>query len=141
MRQELLRNMAGERKRVKEGHESESTCTRTWVAEYCGRWRTLWNNWKSTWLEALQMSIAGMEGVGIEYSAHVRDIGWQGTVRDGETAGTTGRNLQIEALKIKLTGSNATKYNIYYRGHASNIGWLDWAKTDRQREHRDMLIS
>ena len=79
-------------------------------------------------LEALQMSIAGMEGVGIEYSAHVRDIGWQGTVRDGETAGTTGRNLQIEALKIKLTGSNATKYNIYYRGHASNIGWLDWAK-------------
>lgn len=79
-------------------------------------------------LEALQMSIAGMDGVGIEYSAHVRDIGWQGTVRDGETAGTTGRNLQIEALKIKLTGSNAAKYNIYYRGHASNIGWLDWAK-------------
>ena len=69
-----------------------------------------------------------LECVGIEYSAHVRDIGWQGTVRDGETAGTTGRNLQIEALKIKLTGSNATKYNIYYRGHASNIGWLDWAK-------------
>lgn len=66
--------------------------------------------------------------LGIKYSAHVRDIGWQDYVKDGQTAGTTGRALSVEALKIQLTGSAAANYDIYYRTHVQNLGWLDWAK-------------
>ena len=31
-------------------------------------------------------------------------------------------------IKINLTGEMAEKYDIYYRVHAQNFGWLDWAK-------------
>ena len=34
----------------------------------------------------------------------------------------------MEALKIQLTGSAAANYDIYYRTHVQNLGWLDWAK-------------
>lgn len=29
---------------------------------------------------------------------------------------------------LKLTGKDADKYDIYYRVHAQNYGWLAWAK-------------
>ena len=45
-------------------------------------------------------------------------------------SGTEGRSLRLEAIKIKLTGEMAKKYNIYYRVHAQNFGWLDWAKNE-----------
>lgn len=38
----------------------------------------------------------------IRYQAHVQNVGWMDKVSDGETAGTTGRNLGVEALKIQL---------------------------------------
>lgn len=27
-----------------------------------------------------------------------------------------------------MTGAAATNYDVYYRVHAENTGWLDWAK-------------
>ena len=41
---------------------------------------------------------------GIQYRAHVANIGWQGWVRDGATAGTTGQGRKIEALEIRIVG-------------------------------------
>ena len=38
----------------------------------------------------------------ISYSAHVASVGWRDAVRDGATAGTIGRSLSIEALKVSL---------------------------------------
>ena len=38
---------------------------------------------------------------GLVYSAHVQNIGWQASVSDGATAGTTGKSLRMEALRIK----------------------------------------
>lgn len=36
----------------------------------------------------------------IAYAAHVQSIGWMAPVKSGETAGTSGRSLRLEALRI-----------------------------------------
>ena len=43
-------------------------------------------------------------------------------------SGTSGKSLRLEAIKIRLTGEMAKKYDIYYRVHCQNIGWMGWAK-------------
>ena len=61
----------------------------------------------------------------VTYSAHVQDIGWQNLKKDGEKAGTEGRLLRIEAIKLNLI--NATdNMRIKYRVHVQDIGWQDW---------------
>ena len=46
-------------------------------------------------------------------------------------AGTSGRGLRLEGIKIRLTGEIADLYDVYYRVHAQNVGWLSWAKNDQ----------
>ncbi len=36
------------------------------------------------------------------YKAHVQDVGWQGWVRGGGIAGTTGKSLRMEALRLHM---------------------------------------
>lgn len=36
------------------------------------------------------------------YEAHVQNLGWQGQRCDGQIAGTTGQNRQIEAITIDM---------------------------------------
>lgn len=60
---------------------------------------------------------------GIEYRAHVRNIGWQGYKANGELAGTTGKALRMEAIQIRLTGELAKRYDVQYRAHSKNKGW------------------
>jgi uncharacterized protein YjdB len=67
----------------------------------------------------------------IEYRAHVQNVGWQSWVKDGKTAGTTGRSLQAEAISIKLTGEIADYYDISYRVHSANLGWLGWTSNGK----------
>jgi Clostridial hydrophobic W len=38
----------------------------------------------------------------VVYEAHIENIGWQGPKRNGETAGTTGQSLRLEALTVRL---------------------------------------
>ena len=63
--------------------------------------------------------------VSLTYSAHVSDIGWQPYVSSGEIAGTTGRNLSVEALSFKLLNAGAGDA-VKVRAHVRNIGWQDW---------------
>lgn len=63
-------------------------------------------------------------------SAHVANIGWQPYVSGASYAGTVGKGLAIQAVKLRLTGNDSSKYNIYYRIHAADYGWLGWAKND-----------
>ena len=42
--------------------------------------------------------------------------------------GTVGKSKAIEAVSIKLTGTIAESYDVYYRVHAQDFGWLGWAK-------------
>ena len=65
----------------------------------------------------------------VEYRAHVQNIGWLSYLTDGETAGTTGRSLRLEALNIRLLGTGLTG-SIEYRAHVQNIGWQNWVADD-----------
>ena len=79
-------------------------------------------------LEALEIKVDGLDGVGIRYQAHIQTTGWQSWKQNGETAGSVGQSLRVEAIRIELTGVNAGKYDLYYRSHCQTYGWLDWAK-------------
>lgn len=66
----------------------------------------------------------------IYYDAHVQNIGWQKNsslsnysswYKDGQEAGTNGKALRMEGLKIKL--SNGITGGIVYDTHVQNIGW------------------
>lgn len=41
-------------------------------------------------------------------------------------AGTTGQNRKLEAIKIKLTGTE--EYSVEYRTHVQDQGWMKWVK-------------
>ena len=66
---------------------------------------------------------------GVSYEAHVSDIGWQTFAQNGETAGTTGQNKGIEALKMQL---NDVDGDIEYRAHVRDIGWQDYVSNGQQ---------
>ena len=69
----------------------------------------------------------GATAVSLSYSAHVSNIGWMGAVAGGETAGTTGRGLPLEALRLVLsdasTGEPLGTDAISVEAHVSNVGW------------------
>ena len=69
----------------------------------------------------------GATAVSLSYSAHVSNIGWMGAVAGGETAGTTGRGLPLEALRLVLsdasTGEPLGSDAISVEAHVSNVGW------------------
>jgi uncharacterized protein YkwD len=105
--------------------------------------------WESTWASA--GGLAGttgqgrrLEGItitvndnlysgGIRYKTHIQDIGWESEWKtDGEMSGTQGLGKRLEAIKIELTGTLANIYDIYYRVHAQDYGWLGWAKNGEE---------
>lgn len=53
-------------------------------------------------LEAFKLNLTGVSGKTLYYEAHVQNIGWQGKKKAGETAGTTGQSLRIEAVRLWL---------------------------------------
>ena len=81
-------------------------------------------------MEAIVVSLndVNLKKNGIQYRAHVRNIGWQEWTNSGYVAGTTGKALSIENLQFKLTGDVAKKYDIEYRAHVRNLGWQKWVK-------------
>ena len=60
----------------------------------------------------------------LNYTAHVQNDGWQGYVSDGETAGTEGRSLRVEALKANTLVEGL---GVEYRTYVQNLEWTDWA--------------
>lgn len=96
---------------------------------YVNEGNTAGTTGQSKHVEALTVALdPGKESGGLSIEAHVQDYGWRAAVGSGQTAGTTGENRRMEAVRIKLTGSIANNYDIYYRVHAANIGWMAWAK-------------
>jgi hypothetical protein len=43
-------------------------------------------------------------------------------------SGTQGLSYRLEGIEINLTGEIADYYDVYYRVHAQDFGWLGWAK-------------
>lgn len=65
---------------------------------------------------------ATTDQIGVQYQAHVQNVGWQGPVSDGQEAGTDGQALRVEALKLNLVNAPAGA-SIEYQAHVENIGW------------------
>lgn len=64
----------------------------------------------------------------VSVSAHVQNIGWMNPVGSGKIAGTTGRGLNLEALKISLEVDGASSQEqvanaLSVEAHVSNVGW------------------
>ena len=60
----------------------------------------------------------------IGYKAHVQNVGWQDWKYDGQTAGTTGQSLRMEAIRIDYDK------DVYAKAHIQNKGWVDYGKID-----------
>ena len=65
----------------------------------------------------------------IVYRSHIQNRGWESEEKSaGALSGTEGQSLQIEAVQIKLTGEMSQHFDVYYRLHIADAGWLGWAK-------------
>ena len=74
----------------------------------------------------VKTDIVPEETVNVVYQARVAKIGWQKKVEDGALAGTEGKALSIEALKIKLAGlseEDQKDSKIIYKTHVQSYGW------------------
>ena len=74
----------------------------------------------------VKTDIVPEETVKVVYQARVAKIGWQKKVEDGALAGTEGKALSIEALKIKLAGlseEDQKDSKIIYKTHVQSYGW------------------
>ena len=49
-------------------------------------------------LEAVKINV----GNGVQYRAHIENLGWSVWVRSGEWVGTTGKSLSIEAIEFRV---------------------------------------
>ncbi|MFK5280885.1 glycerophosphodiester phosphodiesterase, partial [Lacticaseibacillus paracasei] len=59
----------------------------------------------------------------VEYTTQVQNIGWQDPVSNGQSAGTVGQSLRLEAIKVNLNNIDKNKGGINYQTYCQNIGW------------------
>lgn len=84
----------------------------------------------------VKKSVSTQKEYRLMYQGHVQNIGWKDYVTDGGSAGTSGRSLRVEGIRLKVVevttdGSGNenvvdVKDAITYRAHVQNIGWMDW---------------
>ena len=72
----------------------------------------------------------------IFYRVHSAGYGWLGWAKNGDSAGTTGLNIQIEAVQIKLVakGGNSGASSapafisapaLTLQAHVATLGWMN----------------
>ena len=84
-------------------------------------------------LEAIEIKLDSKYSGGIKYRTHIQYLGWEnGYKKEGEISGTTGESKRLEAIQIELYGEIAEHYDVYYRVHIENIGWMNWAKNGQK---------
>lgn len=81
-------------------------------------------------LEAIKITLENPEYEGsIQYRSHIEDYGWESSWKtNGQISGTNGQSKRLEAIQIKITEEMSNYYDVYYRVHVENLGWLGWAK-------------
>ena len=84
-------------------------------------------------VEALKINLLSQDGTplgndSISVQSRISGIGWEPQpVGNGQTSGTVGQSRAIEAIKLSLSGGLSDSYDIWYRVHSANVGWLGWA--------------
>ena len=94
-------------------------------------------------VEDLKVNILNpVEDGSVQINANVSGVGWQGwDTPSASEGGTTGQGRAVEAVRLRLTGSLAKDYDVYYRVHASNIGWMAWTKDGEEAGTTGMSCS
>ena len=64
----------------------------------------------------------------ILYQAYTVTNGWEESWKKQDEISPTTNDDKITQIRIKLEDEMSEKYDVYYRVHASHVGWLDWAK-------------
>ncbi len=64
----------------------------------------------------------------VSYQTHIQNIGDQEYKFDGATAGTSGKQLRMEGIRMKLP--TLTNSSIEYRVHVEGLGWQAWKKNN-----------
>lgn len=70
----------------------------------------------------------------IKYQTHIQSIGWQEAKKDGQTSGTIGKGLRMEALKVKLQNKNTEEYRISYTYCPERLAGLEKEWTDGRND-------
>lgn len=83
---------------------------------------------QATAMEAFRITGGLPENVGVHAFAYVQDHGWSNGNIQGEDVGSTGLGKHIEAVKMGLFGSDSDKYDIWYRLHVQDKGFLGWCR-------------
>jgi uncharacterized protein YjdB/uncharacterized protein YkwD len=65
----------------------------------------------------------------VYYTTHVQNIGWQNYVRDGVTAGTVGKGLRLEGIKIYVKKSKVSG-GVQYKTYVQKKGWVNWSSNN-----------
>jgi C1A family cysteine protease/uncharacterized protein YjdB len=65
------------------------------------------------------------DAVDVFYRSYVENSGWDEVMTDGQTAGSEGYGLRLEAFEVKLDPKNYD-LGLSARTHVENIGWQDW---------------
>lgn len=104
---------------------------RGWLSETAGD-RQVGTVGQRLSLQALRLRLTDNTiGGDISYQSHLSETGWESRWATGsrnEQSGTTGQNRPIEAVRIRLTGEISNRYDVYYRVHSQEFGWLGWAR-------------
>ncbi len=85
-----------------------------------------------------------LNSISVSYQTHVANIGWQNGVSDGAMAGTVGRGLQLEAIKINVKSD--ADIGVIYTTHVKNDGWHgnsfngEQSGTTGQNKHVEALM-
>ncbi|MBS6406507.1 MAG: GH25 family lysozyme, partial [Collinsella sp.] len=113
-----------------------------WVAQY--NWRCDYAGSYSFWQYSNSGNVPGVNGrcdmnycfngsllnvddskMHIQYEAHVSNIGWMSSKRDGSTAGTTGQSKSVEDLKVSILNP-VEDGSVQINANVSGIGWQGW---------------
>lgn len=80
-------------------------------------------------MEALRVDLSALPeqyaGSGLDMGAHIQNYG--DTPAAGDMIGKVGESKRVEAIWMSLTGTLAADYDVYYRVHVQDIGWMGWA--------------
>jgi tyrosinase len=63
-----------------------------------------------------------VEGLGMEYMAHIQEQGDTPWVQGGKFVGTRGQARRLEGFAIWLTGPRSSNYDVYYMAHLEGTG-------------------
>ncbi len=83
-------------------------------------------------LESISLRLSSDIDGSVQYRTYTENEGWEDWSENGEINGKPDGTRRLEAIQIRLTGKAAEKYDIYYRVHCQDYGWLGWAKKRRK---------